>query len=434
MTNLVVLGLQWGDEGKGKIVDVLAAGYDIVVRFQGGNNAGHTVKIGEETHKFRLIPTGAVRGKRAVIGNGVVVDPRTLVEEIRHLKKTGIAVNLLLSNRAHIITPYHVKIDELQERQRGDSKIGTTKRGIGPTYSNKIDRLGLRVADFLPSPRDTVAHFQEVILARQNALFGVEDSEELRTQFEECISLMQSLDPYVGDTGEYLRQAIQRGELVLFEGAQGTLLDIDHGTYPYVTSSNCSAGGVSVGTGVPPSRVGPVLGVAKAYVTRVGAGPFPTELTDDVGQKIQTKGKEFGTVTGRPRRCGWLDLVALRYAVMLNDARYLAVTKLDVLSDIGPLKVCTGYELDGLQISSIPAHVNDYEEVQPVYEDIDGWNAPNGGDWAEVLRAGPEALPKGLNEYLEKIERFTEAEVKLISLGPGREETMALDENWLAMD
>ncbi len=430
MANLVILGLQWGDEGKGKIVDYLSAGFDIIVRFQGGNNAGHTVKIGDNTYRLRLIPTGAVRGKRVVIGNGVVVDPRTLVDEISDLKNAGITVDLLLSNRAHITTPYHVKIDELQEIEKGETQIGTTKRGIGPTYSNKIDRVGLRVADFLTESAESVDRFREMTSAKVAALFGIEPTDELKNEYELCYTLVRSLEPHIGDTGEYLRAAIQRGERMLFEGAQGAMLDIDHGTYPFVTSSNCSVGGVSTGTGVPVSQVGSVLGVTKAYVTRVGTGPFPTELHDSVGKTIQARGNEFGTVTGRPRRCGWLDLVALRYAVALNDARHLAITKIDVLSGLSKLKVCTGYELNGSETSSIPAHADDYELVEPIYEEVKGWAAPDEGDWTKVLECGPDSLPANLPEYVELIERFTKSEVKLLSFGPKREETLVLDEKW----
>ncbi|TFG09742.1 adenylosuccinate synthase [Candidatus Thorarchaeota archaeon] len=431
MSSLVVLGLQWGDEGKGKVVDYLSKDFDIVVRFQGGNNAGHTVKIGDDTHKFRLLPSGAIRGKRVVIGNGVVLDPQTLTDEIVELRKADIKIDLLISNRAHVITPYHIKIDELQELEKGDTKIGTTRRGIGPTYSNKIDRIGLRVADFLGDSLETVDQFQEIILAKIQRLFEIGNMDAINDDFERYISLVRSLKPFVGDTGEYLRDSVQRGDRILYEGAQGTLLDIDHGSYPFVTSSNCSIGGVSTGTGVPPSQIGEVLGVVKAYTTRVGAGPFPTEIEDSIESTIRTRGKEFGTVTGRPRRCGWLDLVALRYAVVLNDAKFLALTKLDVLSGIGPLKVCTRYESDGIEISSIPANAIEYDRVHPVYEELDGWDLPKGDSWNGILKTGLESLPENLIEYLRKIESFTRTEVKLISVGPRREETMVLDEKWL---
>lgn len=426
MQSLVIVGLQWGDEGKGKLVDFLSEHFDIVARFQGGSNAGHTVKVGEDVFKFRLIPTGAVRGKKVVIGNGVVVDPVILVGEIDQLRTAGISVDLLLSERAHVIMPHEIMIDELQESGKGDKKVGTTKRGIGPTYAEKVSRTGLRVCDAFS---DTTSlqwnQFLSSVRRQIEGSYGSRIDDSVKSSSEASLEALHQLRSYIGDSGVFLQSSMDQGAKVLFEGAQGTLLDIDHGTYPYVTSSNCTAACASTGTGVPLSSLEDVLGIVKAYQTRVGAGPFPTELHDKTGELIRDRGGEYGTVTGRPRRCGWLDLVALRYAVRINGSKHLAVTKIDILTGIDPLKVCIGYEIDGFETTQVPAEVSVYEKVKPVYEEIDGWSS---------IAAGAKnfsALPEELLAYLKRIESFTGSDVIGLSIGPERTETI-IAADWLS--
>jgi len=425
MQNLVIVGLQWGDEGKGKLVDYLSELFDIVARFQGGSNAGHTVIIGDTVHKFRIIPTGAIRGKKVVVGNGVVLDPEILLNEMEQLRKAGIGIDMLLSDRAHLITPYHIEIDGLQESAKGQHKVGTTKRGIGPTYADKISRIGVRVCDFTEnSSLEKWNQLEEIARTRIERVHESDVKTPKTTSFSDYSKLLKSLAPYVGDSGEFLSQQMDAGKSVLFEGAQGSLLDIDHGTYPFVTSSNCVSAAAATGTGVSPQRISDVLGICKAYLTRVGAGPFPTELFDETGSLIQQRGGEFGTVTGRPRRCGWLDLVALRYAIRLNGAQYLAVTKLDVLSGIKKIKVCTAYNLDDHEVTTLPASSEAYSRAIPVYEEIEGWDAPTENDWNEIVSQGFEALPTELLNYLNMIENFTGATVAIASVGPDRAETL----------
>ena len=417
--SLVVVGLQWGDEGKGKIVDVLSESFDIVVRFQGGSNAGHTVIVGDTTHKFRIMPTGAVRGKSVVIGNGVVVDPNILLQEIESLKNTGVNVDLLISDRAHLITPYQIQIDGLSEAAKGDKKVGTTKRGIGPTYSDKISRIGVRFCDFLKSGDEQWGLLESISVSRIEKVH--ESKVEDPSPKQSFYSTVEKLIPYVGDSGEYLDTAMNSGKRVLFEGAQGTLLDIDHGTYPFVTSSNCVSAAASTGTGVSFSRLDSVLGICKAYLTRVGAGPFPTELDDETGQKIRERGKEYGTVTGRPRRCGWLDLVALSYAIRINGSQYLAITKTDVLTGIDRLKVCVAYEIDGAETRTLPASAKELSKVIPIYEELEGWSEdiPTPSSLTSF-----DALPGPMKKYLEFIEKYTGSEVALVSVGPDRADTI----------
>jgi adenylosuccinate synthase len=417
--SLVVVGLQWGDEGKGKIVDVLSERFDIVVRFQGGSNAGHTVVIGDVTHKFRIIPTGAVRGKSVVIGNGVVVDPKVLLQEIVSLKNAGVDVDLLISNRAHLITPYQIQIDGLREAAKGDKKVGTTKRGIGPTYSDKISRIGIRFCDFIESEGEQWSLLESMSKSRIEKVHDSKvEGHALKQSFTESV---EKLLPHVGDSGEYLETAMKSGKRVLFEGAQGTLLDIDHGTYPFVTSSNCVSAAASTGTGVSFSRLDSVLGICKAYLTRVGTGPFPTELDDEIGQKMRERGKEFGTVTGRPRRCGWLDLVALNYAIRINGSQYLAITKADVLTGIDPLKVCVAYEVDGTKTKTYPASAQVLSKVIPIYEELEGWSEeipPSSS------LTGFDVLPAPLKKYIDFIEKSTGSKVAVVSVGPDRADTI----------
>ena len=422
MSNLVVIGLQWGDEGKGKIVDVLSENFDIVTRFQGGSNAGHTVIIGDDVFKFRLMPTGAVRGKKVVIGNGVVVDPFVLVQELEQLNSVGLKIDLLVSDRAHFITPFHIHIDGLQENEKGDQKIGTTKRGIGPTYADKISRIGVRASDLIDGPvTQQWKILEEISVSRIRNLHHAEVDESTKKSLDDYSHALKQVAPLIGDTGDFLNTAIDSGQRVLFEGAQGTLLDIDHGTYPFVTSSNCVSAAAATGSGVGPTKIGSILGITKAYLTRVGAGPFPTELDDATGEYLRTRGAEFGTVTGRPRRCGWLDLVGLKYATRVNGTDYLAVTKIDVLTGLETLKVCVAYEIDGTELKTIPASSDSYSKVTPIYEELEGWSKlpkiTNGSD-------AYSSIPRAMINYLRKIESWTNSKVAIISMGPDRADTI----------
>ncbi len=420
-----IIGAQWGDEGKGKLVDFLAQGYDAVVRFQGGNNAGHTVKVGDRVYKFHLLPSGAVRGRRVVIGNGVVVDPRVLLKEIDQLEGEGKRVRLALSDRAHIIMPYHVLLDGAREASNG-TKIGTTKRGIGPCYADKMNRLGIRVGDLVDSRR-LQERIESVYPIKRKELegAGVRPLPTAARIFKEYAELGHRLRPYVVDSGEFLHRVLAKGGDVLFEGAQGVLLDIDHGTYPYVTASSTVAGNAAAGTGIPTTHLGPVLGVAKAYVTRVGEGPFPTEITTrtGIGKKILVEGHEFGTTTGRPRRVGWLDLAALAYAVRVGGITQLAITKLDVLSGIQQLKVCVGYRLNGKRLSTIPAGIEDFARVKPVWTALPGWVE------AAKKTKGRWTLAPAARRYLRFVEQALGVPVVVGSVGPARDETLVLQKN-----
>jgi adenylosuccinate synthase len=425
LQSLVVVGLQWGDEGKGKIVDVLSENFDIVVRFQGGSNAGHTVIVGDQTHKFRIIPAGAVRGKKVVIGNGVVVDPPVLLKEIDELKRAGINVDLLVSDRAHLITPYQIQIDGLQEASKVDKKVGTTKRGIGPTYADKVSRVGVRFCDFVDNMNEQWSLLESTSKSCIEKVHGSMVEDPASSSYDAFSLLVRDLLPYVGDCGEYLESAIASGQRILFEGAQGALLDIDHGTYPYVTSSNCVSAAAATGTGVSSSRLNAVLGVCKSYLTRVGTGPFPTELDDEIGAVMRDRGHEYGTVTGRPRRCGWLDLVALKYAIRLNGCNFLALTKADVLTGINPLKICVGYHINGVEVTSFPASVQVLSEAIPIYEELEGWSQEVKGS------TGPDSfedLPDALVKYLNLIETYTKSKIALISFGPERTDTIVSPE------
>lgn len=420
MQNLVVVGLQWGDEGKGKLVDYLSEYFDIVTRFQGGSNAGHTVIVGDDVYKFRIMPTGAIRGKKVVIGNGVVLDPQILLDEISNLQSLGVDLDLLISDRAHLITPFQIQIDGLQESIKGERKVGTTGRGIGPTYSDKASRVGIRVCDLMDTDDTSQWNQLETVqVSKIEQLFEADLKTPVQETLDSYRRMMSTLRPYIGDSGEFLHSEIENGRTVLFEGAQGALLDVDHGTYPYVTSSNCVSAAASSGTGVSPLKIGQVLGICKAYITRVGDGPFPTELFDDVGKRIGKQGKEFGTVTGRPRRCGWLDLVALRYAVRINGAEYLAVTKNDVLNGIDPLRVCVAYNLHGEEITTIPASASNYAEAEPIYEELSGWS-----DFPVDTLNAYENLPGSLREYIAYIEKFSQSCVGILSIGPDRADTI----------
>ncbi len=426
MTNLVTVGLQWGDEGKGKVVDCLAGGFDIVARFQGGSNAGHTVVVGDTTYKFRIMPSGVVQGKTAVIGNGVVVDLDVLIHEIEQLARSGIPVDLVLSERAHIITPLQIQVDGLIDEARGKNRVGTTRRGIGPTYGDKILRSGVRMIDLLNGDEDRWNAFFEYQRGRVERLFGSSVECHPHRTWLRLRQMAMTLRDSVADTGEFLVNATDSGKKVLFEGAQGTLLDIDHGTYPFVTSSNCVAAAASVGTGVPPSFLHDVLGVCKAYTTRVGAGPFPTELSDEMGEELRERGGERGTVTGRARRCGWLDLVALRYASRVNGVTALAVTKVDVLAGIRPLRVCVAYRINGEETTRFPADSRVLARVEPVLEDVEGWTPEEIEDWRSSSKAYDD-LPGGLREYLALMAHHTRSRIALVSTGPARRDTVVVE-------
>jgi adenylosuccinate synthase len=427
MPATVVVGAQWGDEGKGKIVDLLAEEADLVCRYNGGPNAGHTIVVDGETFKVRHIPSGILRGKDSVIGAGCVVDPEVLVEELDELAGRGIAVDRLhLSTNAHLVMPWHVAIDGASERRLGKLKIGTTKRGIGPTYADKAYRLGIRVQDLF-DPK-ILRQKLEVALAEKNVwlerVYGSEpiELEELAGRYERYA---QRLRPYITDTSLLVDRALRDGKTVLLEGAHATLLDLDHGTYPFVTSSSTIAGGAAPGIGIGPTRIDNVIGVAKAYVTRVGEGPFPTEIAGPDQERLQQLGGEVGTVTGRTRRCGWLDLVGLRYAARVNGMTSLALTKLDVLSAFAELPVCVRYRLrDGSETEELPAHQSDFHHCEPVYETLPGWQEP----LDDIAVA--DDLPDAARRYVEFVEERLEVPVTLV--GTGQERKRVLDRRALA--
>lgn len=424
MPAVAVIGAQWGDEGKGKVVDILAEHADVVVRFQGGNNAGHTLVVGDETTIVHLIPSGVLQGKPCVIGNGVVVDPWVLIEERDALRARGFLADddqLKISDRAHLILPYHRAIDVARETMRGGAAIGTTGRGIGPTYEDKMARDGIRFADLLDEQtfpdmlRETVARNNRYLT---ELLGGT--AIRFETVLDECIRVRDALAVHVIDTSVFLDKALASGRRVLFEGGQGTMLDVDHGTYPFVTSSNTVSGAIATGAGVAPDRIGTVVGMCKAYTTRVGAGPFPTELLDEDGARLQKDGSEFGATTGRPRRCGWFDAVVVRQAARLNGLHGLAVTKLDVLTGFEKIRVCTAYELDGKRIDSFPAGRAAVERVRPVYEELPGWSEQL--DRARSL----DDLPKNARRYVQALEDLTGVPSFLVSVGARRRETILL--------
>ncbi len=422
MGNVVILGSQWGDEGKGKVVDLFSERFDIVARYQGGHNAGHTVFIGDKKFVLKLVPSGILRpGKKAVIGNGLVLDARALLEEIDALEAAGVAVrqNLSISDRAHVLFPAHRMMEKMSEARPGRVSIGTTSRGIGPCYEDKIARRGIRIAglldrDFFRAQYDSVMQ-EKVTIAKALGIYEELDLAAIREQYE---AFAERIRPMVCDTALLLADAMRAGKTVLFEGAQGTMLDIDHGTYPFVTSSSASAGGACTGTGVPPTRIHGVIGVAKAYITRVGGGPFPTEALDGAGERIRQRGKEFGAVTGRPRRCGWFDAPLLRYTAAINGFDSLVVTKLDVLDEFDQIPVCVGYRLDGREIAGVPATVEQIARLEPLYECLPGWGCSTFG------MVSYEDLPQRAKAYLAFLENRTGVEVGCVSTGPERGQTI----------
>jgi adenylosuccinate synthase len=424
MANTVVLGMQWGDEGKGKIVDLISPAFDAVARFQGGDNAGHTVKFGDHHFALHFLPSGILQpDMQCVLGNGMVVRPPAFFDELDELAKAGVdaAGRLFISDRAQVILPTHLALDQAREAARGDRKIGTTARGIGPAYESKAGRYGVRCGDLEAADLEDRLAVQRRYAAAQLADLGADPPTAVAELVELCRGYGERLRPHLCDTAGLLNRWIDDGGSVLFEGAQGALLDIDHGTYPYVTSSSSTAGGVCTGTGVPPTRITGVLGVIKAYTTRVGGGPFPTELGGEVGEHLRRRGNEFGTTTGRPRRCGWFDAVVARYTTMLNGADVLAVTKLDVLDELEEIKLATGYRIGGEVRRDFPRDVADLARAEPVYRTLPGWRQSTVG----VLEV--EDLPQAARDYLAILEEEAGATVGLVSTGPRREETILVE-------
>ncbi len=427
MSSIVVIGTQWGDEGKGKVVDVLAETASLIVRFQGGNNAGHTMVVDGEPFISHLIPSGILRpNKVCLIGNGVVVDPGVLIEEIQHLRDRGISVgphNLLISENAHLIMPYHKLIDHGRERLKGDKKLGTTGRGIGPCYEDKVTRRGIRFCDMIDS--ETFKQKLSAILVEKTFYlkeFLKSETVDEAAILEEYLSYAEVLRPHVANVSVLINQAIKAGDHILFEGAQGTHLDIDHGTYPYVTSSNTVAGNACCGAGIGPTQIHGVIGMVKAYTTRVGSGPFPTELHDEIGDGIQQRGAEFGATTGRRRRCGWIDTVVVGNSARINSLTGIAITKLDVLSGLENLMICTAYRYKQDRLTEFPAALRVLEECEPIYEELPGW-----GDDITAIQ-DVDDLPENARTYVKRVEELVETPAQIISVGPGRKQTIVLQD------
>ncbi|MGX8796436.1 adenylosuccinate synthase [Fusibacter sp. JL298sf-3] len=424
MSTVVILGAQWGDEGKGKMIDYFASNADVVVRGQGGNNAGHSVVVGDNKYALHLIPSGILNPKAVnVIGNGVVFDPEGFLKEIEGLKAKGIDVtSIRVSDRAHVVLPYHKVLDRLAEERRGDAKIGTTQKGIGPCYMDKVERSGIRICDFInpsifePLLRARVQDKNEII----EKIYGGEPLDE-EAMVRTYMAYAEQVKPFVTDTTVVVYDALRAGKKVLLEGAQGTLLDLDYGTYPFVTSSHPTSGGFTIGSGIGPNEIGEVIGITKAYTTRVGEGPFVTELNNPIGDKIRVQGNEFGTTTGRPRRCGWLDAVMVNYSKRVNGMTCIALMLLDVLTGFDELKICKAYELDGELIHHFPASLEDLARCKPVYETIEGWQEDITG--CETF----DALPENAKRYIERIEALVGIPVKVVSVGPKRSQTIVRD-------
>ncbi|WJY26804.1 MULTISPECIES: adenylosuccinate synthase [Sporosarcina] len=427
MPSVVVVGTQWGDEGKGKITDFLSENAEVIARYQGGNNAGHTIIFGGDTYKLHLVPSGIFyKEKTSVIGNGMVVDPKALVSELKGLQDRGVNTdNLRISNRAHVILPYHLKQDLVEEESRGENKIGTTGKGIGPAYMDKAARVGIRMADLLDY--EVFEAKLRMNLQDKNRLFEkMYDTEGFKLEdiLEEYYGYGQELAKYVTDTSKVLNDALDQARRVLFEGAQGVMLDIDQGTYPFVTSSNPVAGGVTIGSGVGPTKIDHVVGVCKAYTSRVGDGPFPTELFDEIGDQIRTVGKEFGTTTGRPRRIGWFDTVVVRHARRVSGLTDLSVNSIDVLTGLDTVKICTAYEYEGETITEYPANLNMLAKCTPIYEEMPGWSE----DITQCKSL--DELPDNARHYLERISQLTDVTISMFSVGPDRTQTNVIKSVW----
>jgi adenylosuccinate synthase len=427
MPCIVIVGTQFGDEGKGKIVDYFGEDMDIIVRYNGGANAGHTVVIGENKFAFRLLPSGVLwNEKTVIIGNGVVIDPKVLLSEINNLERRDVPkAQIFISDRAHIVMPYHKLLDSVEEKYKGNFRAGTTKRGIGPCYSDKIARFGIRVCDLL----------DEKVLNNKLDTF-IPLKKRLFTAYGEKVTLIKEdlkkdyleygmkISPYVRDSVKYLNEALKKGKNILLEGAQGTHLDIDYGIYPFGTSSNAVSGGACTGAGIPPTSITQVIGVVKAYTSRVGTGPFPTELDDSIGKQIRIKGNEYGTVTGRPRRCGWLDMVMLNYSIRVNGISSLALTKVDVLSGFKQINICIAYEHNGRKLKDFPANMRILSECKPIYQTLKGWSECSKSEWNNFTTTGYEALPNQLKQYIAYIEEEARVPIKVLSFGPERRFTM----------
>jgi len=427
MTSVVVVGSQWGDEGKGKITDFLSENAEVIARYQGGNNAGHTIKFNDVTYKLHLIPSGIFyKEKTSVIGNGMVVDPKALVTELAYLHERGIATdNLRISNRAHVILPYHLKLDEVEEDRKGANKIGTTKKGIGPAYMDKAARIGIRMADLLD--REVFEEKLTRNLEEKNRLFErIYETEGFKIEdiLDEYYEYGQQVKQYVCDTSVVLNDALDEGRRVLFEGAQGVMLDIDQGTYPFVTSSNPVAGGVTIGSGVGPTKINHVVGVCKAYTTRVGDGPFPTELNNEIGHQIREVGREYGTTTGRPRRVGWFDSVVVRHARRVSGITDLSLNSIDVLTGLETVKICVAYNYKGETITEYPANLNILADCEPVYEELPGWTEDITG--CKSL----DELPANARHYLERVSQLTQIPLSIFSVGPDRNQTNVVFSPW----
>lgn len=423
MPAIVLLGAQWGDEGKGKATDLLGENVHYVVRYQGGNNAGHTVVIGEEKYALHLLPSGILSPNvTSVIGNGVVIDPAVLLQEIKGLNERGIDTsNLRISTNAHLITPYHRTIDKVSERFLGNSKIGTTGRGIGPAYADKINRIGIRVQDLF-DPSILKQKLESALRDKNQVLIKVFNRKDMSVTeiYDEYLAYAQQLKPYVTDTSLLLDQALKNNQVVLLEGSQGTLLDVDHGTYPFVTSSNPTAGGASTGSGIGPTQITRVIGIVKAYTTRVGSGPFPTELFDEDGEKLRTIGGEVGVTTGRARRCGWYDALIAKYAVRVNGLTDFFLTKLDVLTGWEKIPVCVAYEIDGKRVEDLPSSQTDFHHAKPIYEYLPGWSE-------DIRHAKSMAeLPANARAYVKFLEDISGARISAVGVGPGRDETIEI--------
>ncbi|GAA0682281.1 MULTISPECIES: adenylosuccinate synthase [Clostridium] len=428
MSSFVVLGAQWGDEGKGKITDYLAEKAHVVVRFQGGNNAGHTVEVEDKQYKLHLIPSGILYDNKVnIIGNGVVVDPEALLSEINYLEGLGVSITpekLIISDRAHVIMPYHKVLDALKEKARGANSIGTTGKGIGPCYTDKFERCGIRICDLIN--KDVLKEkLQENLTLKNKYITKVYDGEALDfdTIYNQYVEYAEKVKPFVKDVSVILNEEIKEDKSILFEGAQGMLLDIDYGTYPFVTSSNTTAGGVSSGAGIGPNKVNEVIGITKAYTTRVGKGPFPTELEDETGEWIRTQGHEYGVTTGRARRCGWLDIVIVNTSVRVSGLTSLVITKIDTLAGLDKIKMCVGYEFEGKVIDYFPASLEDLAKCKPIYEEFEGWGE-------EIKNAKTfDELPENAKKYLNRIEELTGVEISIVSIGPKRSETIEVKRN-----
>ncbi|MFX0039724.1 MAG: adenylosuccinate synthase [Promethearchaeota archaeon] len=429
MPTVAIIGLSWGDEGKGKFVDFLAQKADIIVRYNGGNNAGHTIEANGIKYKFKLMPSGAPLEKEGVIANGCVVDPKVLLEEIENLKKLNKNVNLKLSSTAHVIFPFHRIIDGLEEKTKGNYAAGTTKRGIGPAYSDKAARWGIRIFDLI-NPDLLRVKLEKLYKIKKDliAIYDPDINIDLNAIYEEYKSYGEQLKPYVTDTAYYLNNVVDSGKKVLFEAAQGSLLCLDHGFYPFGTSSNANALGISAGTGIPPKKIEKIIGIVKAYTSRVGEGKFPTELFNETAKKIRDQGHEYGTVTGRPRRVGWLDLFNIKYGIMINGVDKIIITLLDALQGINPIKMCTAYELDGKLLESWPIQSEIIENCKPIYKTFDGWEEKTREEWLNIAEKGYGALPETMKIYIKAIGDFLEIDIAMISIGPDRKETIVLED------